>query len=153
MSFTKSIHRQLSNRVTYRKYAGLGFILAVILLAGLYRTPLHHAWNLATTHDNESYTELYFDNSSKLPLNVSTIKPATFSFHIANHEGATVTYQYAVTETIASITKTLSTGTLSLRDGKSGDVPIGFFLNKPEVAHIVVHLIAENETINFTSQS
>lgn len=125
-----------------------------ILLINSYRAPIHHAWGLATSHRTEQYTELYFDNSSKLPLNVSTIKPALFSFHVTNHEGATIAYKYSVTETIANTVKTLTTGVLPLRNGESGNIPITFLLNKPhQTAHLTVHLITEDETINFKSQS
>lgn len=130
--------------------------LVVVAVAGtlLWRTPAAQArladWKLLP--QPEAYTELYFNNSQELP-SVPTTQSISFSFHLHNVEGATVTYPYDVVAYGANgVATVVKNGSVTLGNGIYTDVPVTFVLPKADQTgrtEVLVILPIQNQTIDF----
>lgn len=119
-----------------------------------YRTPLARALALATTHQPETYTELYFVNNRQLPSLAPAGKTQTFAFGITNHEARTVTYRYVVSMTIDGNSVPAQTGSVVLASGQSRTLKAGFRLAEPGKSAVIgVNLAGRGEQIDFRSRS
>lgn len=129
----------------------LVFVLMAVEITALVRIPaVAHAATLATTHQPEPLTELYFNNHEHLPKQLAAGSTTGFSFHITNHEAKAVTYQYRVVSQAATGTITLGSGSVTLNDGQGADKTVQFVApaaNQP--AEIEVVLIGRSEHIDF----
>jgi len=65
-----------------------------IILANNSSPRFHRALAAATTHQPERYTELYFNDQTRLPIKAAVNRTQMFSFELANHENSTKTYTY-----------------------------------------------------------
>lgn len=135
----------------------LSFLLVVVLVAtflNAYKGGVSQAFTLATSHQSENYTELYFDNSSHLPLYSAANKLQHVSFHLANHEAQATSYSYTVTLYVGQVATRLAQGTTTLRDGQSIDVPFSYMLRTPNTAaQIFVRLTNRPEYITYRTKS
>lgn len=120
----------------------------------LAHTSVASAVRLATTHQPERFTELYFNNHRLLP---AVVKPKTarkLSFHIANHESHTVTYHYAVIQSAAAGAASVQTGTVTLASNQGADEVATYTAPAvPEPFTVMVALMGRPEAISFRSQS
>lgn len=66
----------------------------VSLLAFKQNPAIKNTMVLATTIKPEAFTELYFENHTKLPHSVTSSTPATFTFTIHNLENRDMKYHY-----------------------------------------------------------
>jgi hypothetical protein len=101
----------------FARTAGVVIVVAICLAL----PPITHtnAWRMATSHQPETFTELYFADPDHLPRVMAPGQIFTPDFIIRNLEGRTMTYQYELRvssdtpgtqPTIASDTTTIGTG-------------------------------------------
>ena len=111
------------------------------------------AITLATTHQPERYTQLFFDNPAKLPSYAPTGKIQTLNFSIVNNNAEQVTYTYETTITIGSST-TSTSHSLTLANGQSAQLVTQFTVPTPLTkAQITIHLLGTNQRITLASTS
>jgi uncharacterized membrane protein len=135
-----------------KKILTLGLIIISVAIVGvtIYRGPIVQAFTLATTHQPETYTELYFVNSSALPTYAPAQKNQNVTFHITNHEAKQMNYTYAIVQDGVQ----LSRSTVTLSNGQGIDIPFSFMIAQPSSAtQISVHLENRSEHIDFRSKS
>ena len=112
------------------------------------------AWTLATTHQPERFTELYFSHPQSLPTNVTTGKPVTVVYHITNQEAATTIYRPQVTLTENGHSRLISQAYLVLAAGQGSDLTVTFTTTLPHAQlEFVISLPDQQQTIQFRSQS
>jgi uncharacterized membrane protein len=131
-------------------------LVFVAIVAGCIwqRGAIRHAYHLATSHQPETYTELYFANVTKLPGQVTAGKTYTYTVHVTNHQAKTVRYRVVATVAISHAATTVTQATITLRDGQGADKE--FTLNMPktqESAVITVSLPDQGQHIEFKSKS
>lgn len=132
--------------------------LLVFLVAYEKRDALHRMMDrFALIPKTEPLTELYFNNHTKLPNDISIGKKEQFSFSVGNHEGKNVDYTYAVTYTPLALgdvkngVRSIATGTLSLSSGMTTTTSVFFQLKdrKDIPGVMVVELQDRSERIHF----
>ncbi|HSX16852.1 MAG TPA: hypothetical protein VLH86_02000 [Patescibacteria group bacterium] len=138
----------------------IGLAIAIILtFVGLpllitYKAPVTHAITMATSHEPEKFSELYFENSALLPLYAPANIPQRVAFRISNHESQTITYHYIATMSTGLATSQIAEGEITLDDTASGSVPISFVMPVPNgSAQISVQLVGRSEHIAFRVKS
>ncbi|HSX32748.1 MAG TPA: hypothetical protein VLF91_00200 [Candidatus Saccharimonadales bacterium] len=151
-SFSRKLHTpalQVSAAIVIlAAIAGIAFVSVV------YQHQIARALTLATTHQPERYSELYFDDSAHLPLFSLNGKVQHVSFRIVNHEAATTTYHYAVTITTNGVATSLADARVTLADGKTADIPFTYLITTPNTpAQISVQLVGRSEHITFRTKS
>lgn len=155
LNFRQSKLRVLAKRPVV--LVSLSFLLLIVLAAtfmNAYKGGVSQALTLATTHQAESYTELYFDNSSHLPLYSAASKLQHVSFHLANHEAQVTSYSYTVTLYVGQTATKLAQGTTTLQNGQFIDVPFTYTLRTPNTAaQIFVRLANRPEYITYRTKS
>ncbi len=112
-----------------------------------------NALHLATTKQPERFTELYFNNSQKLPTQVTPGKYYTFSFHVTNQEYSTIDYTAQASFVSGTLTRPLRTLSFVLPQGGSQDETVTFQAPKTSQFELEVSLPNQNETIYFRSAS
>ncbi|HEU4966139.1 MAG TPA: DUF1616 domain-containing protein [Candidatus Saccharimonadales bacterium] len=152
-------HEQSGKSIRRQRGVLLGLFLvvivgaAIVLGTNLFRSSITEAWSLATSHQPERYTELYFDNPAQLPSYAPAGKSQKVPFTIVNHEAATRTYTYTVQTTIGTVT-TSRTVTVTLRNGQAATDTVRFAIPLPnEQAHTTITLLGTNQSLTFRSQS
>jgi hypothetical protein len=126
---------------------------AILGLVMREQTHLANAYRLATSHYPETYSELYFVNSTKLPTRATPGRKYTFTVHLASHQ-PTQTYQLLSTVTIAGEQTVTTMRTISLRDGSGADVTFSLVIPKSDqTAQVVVAVANTTQSIAFRSQS
>jgi hypothetical protein len=124
------------------------FIVACVAITN--KDSISHAFTLATTHQPERSTELYFVNSRLLPSYSPATKPQHVTFRITNHEARQVVYTYVVTQDVTKLVQ----NTVTLNDGQSADVTFAFTIPTPVTATTLsVTLVGRSEHIDFRSKS
>jgi len=143
--------------ISHKFIRTMAFILVVTTILGVvyvYRAPLHRAYGLATSHQPETYTELYFDNSPKLPMQVTAGKPYTYTVHIANHEAKPMTYRVIASVEVPNVAPVITTVTIRLSSGQATDKTFRLQLSQPhQSATIKVGLPSQQQYVTFRSQS
>lgn len=115
---------------------------------------VRHAFALATTHQPESFTELYFVNSAHLPYYSPAGKPQTVTFRVANHQTGTKAYSYTATIKTATGTATLAGGILNVSENGSVDTKVVYTLADPNAdAQITVTLNDTPYAVTFRTKS
>jgi hypothetical protein len=129
-------------------------VIACVYLMATYRTTIAHAFSLATSHQPERYSELYFTNSTHLPFSVPLGQTKAFDFRIVNHEASKTTYTYLVLLEVDGVSTQIERGTVTLEDGRSADVTVPYTPPRPNIsAQITVQLIDRAEQIAFRSRT
>jgi len=152
------LHFSLRQREGAATFLTWAFLLALGLLAIFVATAasgvnFSQAWTLATTHQPERYSELYFEDPGHLPAYAPAGKLQVVYFHIVNHEHQSQHYQYSITRTIGGVTSELH-GSVDARDGQDVRQALQFVIPKPlEQAKITVQLLNSNQQLTFRSQS
>jgi len=120
--------------------------VAIIVLAVCYPAFRHSTLFVdATTHQPERYTELYFSNSSSIPVHVSRNTSLPVSFVIHNVEARSMTYTYTIS-LVTSSGKTLSQKrrSFSLPSTQSKTVGLSISVPKNYVGKAEVQIMLEN---------
>jgi len=151
-------YRFTTLRMSPLKTAGL--LLAVLVITGgiytgiTHKSAIAHAFTLATTHQPERFTELYFNNSAHLPLYAPAGKLQHITFHIGNHEAHSVSYGYVALMTSNGNVTVLSRGNVTVVDTQGHDILLSFSLPAPNsAAQISVTLTGRPEHITFKARS
>jgi hypothetical protein len=125
-------------------------LLIIVPTVVINRQNIANAFVLATTHQPERFTELYFVNSSLLPSYTPTAKIQHITFRITNHEAYPIAYTYI----IAQDTSQLAKNTITLSDAQSTDVTFTYSIPTPKTGTILsVSLINRTEHIAFRTKS
>jgi hypothetical protein len=129
-------------------------VVAASLLIGINGNGgLSQAYKLATTHKIESYTQLYFDSPSQLPLYAATGKVQTVNFTIGNYTARTKTYNYEVVFTVGTKTTT-SIQTTKVLQGSSTQLSTRFTIPTPLTkANLIIKLLGSNQQLTLESTS
>ena len=108
-----------------------------------------NAWHLVPVP--ERFTELYFEDHTKLPTTIAQGEPASFSFTIHNLEGATTVYPYQVYFRYLDGTQVVfSTGTVQIPDNGYDTTGVVYkFISSPKQGSIGVNLLNLNQRIDF----
>ena len=77
------------------------------------------AFKLATTHQSEHFTELYFADPANLPAAVASGQVVPVVFALKNHEAQDVTYAYRITFFADGVSTPLAEGQQVVRDAQS----------------------------------
>ncbi|HKU18054.1 MAG TPA: hypothetical protein VJP80_02160 [Candidatus Saccharimonadales bacterium] len=147
------LQRVLASRVVIIAIVAL-LCIGASAAALIHRHTIAHAFTLATTHQPERYSELYFDNSAHLPLYSPAYKAERVSFHIANHQGKTTTYAYRVVFQVGAKTSVLRSGSVTIADGSSADISVTYTMSAPNLSgQLNVQLEGRSEHIAYRMKS
>jgi len=147
-------HSQTRRRSLIRTAVSICLVVSIAAVGIAQRTPLAHAYHLATSRYPESYTELSFDQVAKLPTQVTAGGAYSYTVHVANHEGAVQTYELVATLATPGVTTATQTVTIRLQDGASADQTFTFSLPLAQTAAVVtVSLPAQQQSITFRTRS
>lgn len=131
---------------------GFGIGVALVLIAAFIAVSHTTAFKLATTHQPERFTELYFTRPNDLPASAKSGDRVPVAFTLHNVEAQDVMYTYQITFTDAGGTKLLLERQLSIADGQKQPVtdyaaiPAG--TGKGELSVILLHN-NKSQTIHF----
>jgi hypothetical protein len=143
-------------RVTKRGILfGVMAVLAVgsVALSVQYRTQLAHAFKLATTHQPERFTELYFADPARLPKHLLPDESADVSFVIGNHQAQSTDYRYQVDFIKDGQTVASRTGEVTVDDSQTAVQTITI-PPQPEEGSLLmlIRLPDQNQTIHLRSE-
>jgi len=128
-------------------------ILAIVIIISL----ITQGWSDGTFKDlwrdiqpqNQTYTELSFNNVSSLPTAIPSNKEIEFSFTIHNVEGKSVNYPYVIINQIDGINDVLKKGSVYLTDNGSISVSEFISLTNLNKQKVFVSLPNQKESIYF----
>ena len=104
----------------------------------------------AQIEKSEPFTELYFNNYSKLPQNIEPNRTYDLSFTIANRERVEQTYLVRVTAEYGGKRKTLFASDELIGPDQSAVIPVSFMINESFAsAKIAVRLDNMEQEIHF----
>ena len=105
---------------------------------------------LATTHQPETFTELYFENHTSLPSQPKEGESQSFSFTIHNLEYKTMVYPYSVTVVASGQARLLDEGKVTLNQNGfktiKESVVLDDLIGRDEV---IVNLVNKKQQIDF----
>ncbi len=154
MSLSKPKHTQPKSHAVLSRILALELLIVLVVLGVMFKTPIHSAYALASTHQPETYTELYFTNVVSLPKQVTVGRIYNFGFKVVNHESRIMTYHYAVTIQYGTTTQVLATKTVAVPAAGSAIIPVSFEIDQlNQLATLKVTLAEQHESISFRSQS
>jgi len=136
-----------SNRMP--KWAlGLGvFLVLAISFMAISHT---RAYKLATTHQPERFTELYFTRPDALPASAAPGSRLPVAFTLHNQEAADTSYTYRITFTDPSGTVTLGTHSLRLKSGQQQAITQNVLVPAGDTrGEITVDLVHKDQSIHF----
>ena len=108
---------------------------------------------LATSHQPETFTELYFVNPSQLPSYAAAGSTQTVHFRIQSHLTTQQTYTYRITIVRPQGTS-VSTASVVLVPGRGVTVPVTFSILQPnETATIMVNLLGTDQQLTLKVKS
>ena len=111
------------------------------------------AFTLATTHQPERYTQLYFTSPAKLPSYAATGQTQTVPFSVVNDNAQPVSYSYQVITTIGNVT-TRTSSSFRLASGRTIYLTTQFTIPTPLTkAHLVIKLLNTDEQLTLASTS
>ncbi len=149
-------------RVSFRgasanvKILYLSAAIIVVLIAGLLLNLAVHTATFvkATTHQPETYTELYFTHPNNLPATLTSGRTFPVDFTVHNVEAKTMQYTYDITVTDPNGSKqTLNKNQLYLQNGQTQRIANTFSL--PSIAgryEINVQLEDQPESIHYWTE-
>jgi hypothetical protein len=129
------------------------FIFAVLSIGVFSQTGLADSYKLATSHLQEKYTQLYFNNPAKLPIYSPAGKTEKIVFTIANYEAKTETYTY---QTDLSVNGSVSsiTNRVTLKNGQSTILIATMMIPKPNTpATLNIRLVGLTNQLTLKSTS
>ena len=142
-----SSHRLLSAGIAVE-------LVAIIYIFLISNASIANAITLATTHQPERVTELYFTDYQSIPKKVAAGTTNLVSFTVVNHESRPVNYHYEAWITINGQASMLTSGTVSLKDAQNAATIVRF---QPTVAgetyQLAIKLTNVHQEINVRIQS
>jgi hypothetical protein len=129
-------------------------LVVIGLYCLIYSSSVAQAYSLATTHQPEPYTQLYFNNAANLPVYASAGKVKDVYFTIINHEGSSHSYSYFISEVYNGYDRTYQSPVFELNNGQGQKFLLTFLIPKPFMSeHIQVTLDGTNQYIDLVSGS
>ncbi len=105
---------------------------------------------LATTREQQTFTELYFENHLILPEKITLFKENNFKFTIHNLENEDMEYPYEVYIDTDGKKQIIGTDSVLIEDNGYKTVSVDFTITAPiPGSRVVVNLIDKNEQISF----
>jgi len=153
----RSILLSYNNTTKYLRTFILGCVLMiVIILLGLlfntHKFSTTHALKLATTHQPERLTELYFSNPQSLPTQYTQGKSLPVAFTIHNAEYQSMIYSYTITAVSSdgNQSQTLVINKVDMGDNQTMTIANSIVptLLSPRIS-INVLLVNKNQSIHF----
>jgi uncharacterized membrane protein len=145
-----------TSRTTTRSKLLLVLLIAVIAVigAGIYNVRHTTAFVDATTHQPERYTELYFTDPTKLPVNIGHDQTLPVNFTVHNVEARNMSYTYdlsLLTTSGKALSQSQHTFSLTNNNTKviTNDITVPNELGKTEVQIFFPGL---NQSIHFWVQ-
>lgn len=109
---------------------------------------------LATTVKPETFTELYFENHTKLPSKIELSHLYTFAFTLHNLEYKDMDYPYEVYIEVEGKKQYLDQRTVSIKKNRYKTINENFTFTLPKGrVKVVVNLINKNQQIDFWIES
>lgn len=101
----------------------------------------------------EPLTEAYFENHTKLPVNIFLFKNYNFSFSVHNLEYQNMSYFYNITTDYDNKTFVIDSGNFSLEDNETKTIAGNFSINKHfERTEIKIEIYKLNNVISFKNK-
>jgi hypothetical protein len=105
---------------------------------------------LATTREQQTFTELYFENHLSLPGKVTLFEENNFKFTIHNLENKDMEYPYEVYIDTNGEKQVISTDSVLIEDNGYETISVDFTITIPiPRSRVVVNLIDKNEQVFF----
>lgn len=128
-------------------------VISMIAVALPFRTSLVHALKLATTHQPERFSELYFAQPDMLPKNLHIGEIADVGFVVTNHEDGQHTYRYQVVFMLDGQAMATRTGAFTLEDQQSTTQKVTIpAQSTPGQLRIIIRLVDKDQTIHFRTE-
>jgi len=157
LKLARSISSKISERVKSHRLWSVGITVVIISLSYVIMVPnksIANAITLATTHQPERVTELYFTDYKTIEKQVTVKKQYSIPFTVVNHETRPTTYSYETAAITGTKSTPLSSGTLTLIDGQAGNVTVDFTPTTPGTTYqISIKLISVKQEINVRLKS
>lgn len=151
------------HHVVRRRIAQAGVVLVVcglVAFAGMYLTTKYQEQIVsaasALRRQTEPYTELYFGDPSKLPLNVASGREMVFGFVITNHEVSDMDYTYRVTVSAPGMQapQVVREETINLKRGDGIEKAVRYTPSASgQLYTFRIELVGRSEQISFRSQT
>lgn len=135
------------------------YILVTFLVVGgttvvHYKKSISHAFVLATTHQPEKVTELYFTNYGSITKNIQPNTSYSIPFTVVNHEASKRDYSYVVLISKYGSTQSISSGVIKLADEQSITKLVTYSVDQSETAYqIIIKLTDKNQEIKVGVES
>ena len=127
-----------------------GILIVIILISPVAKKVVA----LATTHQPERLTELYFRNYNAIPKHVTAGTTFSIPFSVVNHEARAMVYHYQIWQNVNGLSTLLSDGTVSLEDGQTGQAEVKFSPVRPGTTYqIAIKLLLVNQEISVRLQT
>ncbi|HSW66419.1 MAG TPA: DUF1616 domain-containing protein [Bacillota bacterium] len=128
----------------------LGLGLFLVLAAGFVAVSHTQAYKLATTHQPERFTELYFTHPDALPARAEPGSKLPVAFTLHNQESRDTTYNYRITFTDQGGTVTLVTHSLQLKTNQQRAITEDIVIPTGDTrGEVSVQLIHEDQSVHF----
>ncbi len=128
----------------------LGLGLFLVLIAGFAAISHTQAYKMATTHQPERFTELYFTRPDALPARVEPGSKLSVTFTLHNQESRDTTYVYQITFTDQDGTVTLVTHSLQLKTNQQRAITENIVVPVGDTrGEVSVHLLHEDQSVHF----
>ena len=138
-----------------RRYAFAAIL--VVLTIAIYISnsrSINHVVALASTHQPETYTELYFVSPNTLPAHVAQGVVSKFSFGVTSHQSNATNYGYEITDTTPDGVSVVTRGSLILQNSGTEQKTVNFTIAKANTSALIqISLVGTNKKISFWSQS
>jgi hypothetical protein len=107
--------------------------------------------SINTTSQSQGYTELFFNNSTHLPVRAATDGSVSFSFALHNVESEALTYKYLIIVKNGSATAIIDRGSIYLHRGGRTSHTENVLLGNSTTSRqqISVLLVAQKQSISF----
>jgi len=113
-----------------------------------------NTFKLATSHQPERFTELYFTDPNNLPARIDSTKTYKQTFAVVNHEASSMTYTYHIEVSGVSGSHEYPTQQVTVGSGQKVSVPFTYEALAPKADQTVtVVLVSKNQSIHFRVQS
>lgn len=126
----------------------LAFVFALVKLPKD-RFDLKSTLVKATTVKPEPFTELYFEDHTKLPKTIQPDAPHDFTFTVSNQEGRSEEYSYSVYFEDGSDKVIIDEGSFVLNNNNSKSKDIEFTSIDAEKLKVTVELTNKKQQISF----
>lgn len=135
----------------FKNYVLLFFILLLLLLFGVFKDSIINQLSQANLLPKaETFTELYFENSTKLPTKIISGKQLDFIFTIHNLEGKDINYTYEIVVKDKDGEQPITKKTVLVEDAKKASIQEGILLDDPATrSAVIVNLVNKKQHITF----